>query len=177
MALPEKTMDTFFSDALSTKEDVNSRYETLTFHFDPTKAKWIPEAYHEDAQALMSLITSCRDELLENRISAARYQSGGDSAWRKFKDYEYGQQGQWDQLTILKRKDLESLTSDQVDASKIKHAKEAYQYYRAGSRKVAKDDLKSQIQFRNSMALCLAALGQTFSCASVCLGCCKPLGK
>ena len=160
LALPEKTMDTFFSDALSTKEDVNSRYETLTFHFDPTKAKWIPEAYHKDAQALMSLITFCRDELLESPISAARYQSGGDSAWRKFKDYEYGQQGQWDQLTILKRGDLESLTSDQIDASKIKHAKAAYQYYRAGSRKVAKDDLKSQIQFRNSMALCLAALGK-----------------
>ena len=132
LALPEKTMDTFFSDALSTKEDVNSRYETLTFHFDPTKAKWIPEAYHEDAQALMSLITSCRDELLENRISAARYKSGGDSAWRKFKD----------------------------NASKIENAKEAYQYYRAGSRKVAKDDLKSQIEFRSSMALCLAALGK-----------------
>ena len=161
LALPEKTMDTFFSNFFSvTENDVNSRYGTLTSHFDPTKAKWIPEAYHEDAQALMSLITFCRDELLENRISAARYQSGGDSAWRKFKDYEYGQQGQWDQLTILKRGDLESLTSDQIDASKIKHAKAAYQYYRAGSRKVAKDDLKSQIQFRNSMALCLAALGK-----------------
>ena len=161
LALPEETMNIFFPNFLSvTEDDVNSRYGTLTSHFDPTKAKWIPEAYHEDAQALMSLITFCRDELLENRISAARYQSGGDSAWRKFKDYEYGQQGQWDQLTILKRKDLEPLASDQVYASKIKHAKEAYQYYRAGSRKVAKDDLKSQIQFRNSMALCLAALGK-----------------
>ena len=159
IALPGETKNIFFSN-FGLNEDTESRYQTLKYQFNPAKAQWIPAAYHQDAKDLLTLITFCRDQSLANSISAARYKKVGDITWRKFKDYEYGQQGQWDKLTILKREDLEPLTPKQLNASRIESAKEAYKYYRAGSREVAQDDTKSQMQFRASMALCLAAIGK-----------------
>ena len=168
LVCPGEIKQIFFSNLLLTAENIHGHYKELACQFHPDKAKWLPVEHRSAAHELMVLINNCKDALLQNLASVAAasgelafYQKEGDNFWRMAMDYRYAQKGEWHKLTMFGQEDLAGLSDDVLNTSRMENTVRAYEAYRACCRVADKNQyLQSQIQLRESIALCLYAAGR-----------------
>ncbi|MEM7382828.1 MAG: patatin-like phospholipase family protein [Bacteroidota bacterium] len=181
LACPGETKHILFTNILPTEENIHKRYRELARQFHPDKAKQFSEEHRSATHDLMTRINHCKDELLQNlaRASAARsklafYQEQGDNFWARYMDYKHASKGEWNELKIFRQADLTHLSKDALNKSSLEHVTRAYEAYRACCRVADKDQyLRSQIQLRGSIALCLYASGSYLDAQLYALGAMK----
>ncbi|RIB05699.1 hypothetical protein C2G38_2218946 [Gigaspora rosea] len=92
----------------------------------------------------------------EERINRHDYEKNGNELWKITIDYHNASKGKWNKLKILKKDDIEVLSSELLKQNSMLMGELAYYQYREACKIADKAKmLKRQVKLRGYMALCL----------------------
>ncbi|CAG8647337.1 12471_t:CDS:2, partial [Gigaspora rosea] len=158
-------VEILFKNVVNTEERINRHVRILSkcFHEDRTKNQNSPfvlqEIYKSQGDELYKLILGFKEHLLNKlkiTLKIEDYEKHGNELWKITIDYHNASKGQWNKLKILKKDDIEELSSELLKQNSMLMGELAYNQYREACKIADKAKmLKRQVKLRGYMALCL----------------------